>query len=127
MTLEEIRIAYNNKEYENKLPYPNKSKYKENHVFDEEKSVKWNRVEVDVQNQLLQVEKENYRAESYRLETKLKEDIIKAICNENKGINYEQARIIYEYVYREYHSSFSDVFNYIDDFIDLIERVNNAK
>ena len=52
-TLYKVQEAYANKEYDVDLDFPRLNRYKEFHVFDEEKSVKWNREEVERQERLI--------------------------------------------------------------------------
>lgn len=128
-TLEKIRIAYNNKEYETKLLYPTSEMFptfKENHVFDENQSIKWNREKVIEENNKKKEALKIYKESQSTLDRKLTEDIIQAIMEEN-NISEAKAYIVYNYVYQEYHSNFSDLFSYIDDVIDLINKFNEAE
>ena len=126
-TLDEIKDAYNNKEYENKMDYKHFKKYSENHVFDEEQSIKWNREQVQIKNQEALEYSRKYREEVNRLNTLLTEDIIKAMMIEY-NINEIQAKYVYDYTYSEYHSSgINDVINYLDDILRLIFNFNSVK
>lgn len=124
--LEDIKNDYANGEYKNKLEYPTKSKYKEGHIFDENQTVKWNRNMVVRQNELIENDKKVYYTETNRLNKKLHEDAVKAIMNESK-FNKAQAEKIWEYAYAEKHSYMNDVFNFVEELINLIEQIIRLK
>ena len=125
-TLEDVGIDYNNGEYENTMKYPNKSKYKENHIFDEDQTVKWNREEVVRQNELIDLEKKAYSNESNRLNNKLYDDAVNGLMEEYK-FNKKQAEKIWNYVYAEKHSHMNDVFYFAGELADIIEEVIKLK
>lgn len=119
MSLQEVQDAYLNKEYENKMEYPYGKYMSQNTVIDEDKSVRWNREQVEKHNKEIDDAKKVYREESTRLQNKLAEDIIAAIQYDYSSINEEQARKIYGYAYQEKHSHFNDVFYFIEELCDL--------
>lgn len=125
-TLYKVQEAYANKEYDVDLDFPRLNRYKEFHVFDEEKSVKWNREEVERQNTLIQEAKDNWWKEKGRLQKCFHEDMVEAIQNDYK-FNEAQAKKIFEYVYKEYHSNIGDVFMYVDEICDLFEDLMKEK
>lgn len=116
-----VRIDYENGEYDNKIPYPRKSKLKEDHVFDENKSVKWNREEVVRYNKSVDEERIKYREETNRLSAKLHDDIINALVNEY-NFTKNQANKIYDYAYMHWHSCMSDFLNNLEELCELIDE-----
>lgn len=96
-------------------------KVKPDHVFDENKSVKWNREQVEINNAA-------YRAEVARLNTeknKAREDIINMIIEKiqsevGMSLSKWKAKAIWELAYEERHSyDFYVVREYLFMLIDL--------
>lgn len=125
-TLEDVRTDYNNGEYKNTMEYPNKSKYKEDYIFDENKTVKWNREMVIKENEFIDLYKRTYRDESNRLNNKLYEDAVESLMDEY-GFNKKQAEKIWGYAYAEKHSYMNDVFSFAEELADIIEEVIKLK
>lgn len=80
-------------------------RYSENHIFDENKSVKWNREEVKRKNELYRSIRDVERFYNDIIVYAIKQDII-----DTYGINKDQSNIIFERAYDKYHS---DGFIYI--------------
>lgn len=101
-----------------------KSRYlREGTVIDENKSVKWNREEVERLNNEMKEKVEMNRKKRRDVERKQTEDIIRAYANDN-GLTEEQVGKIYEHAYRESHSEGRyAVLDTLEELIDLIVDV----
>lgn len=118
-TIEEIRVALNKGEYENKMERVVKSKYKVGHVFDEDQSVKWNNEQVEIRNAEILAEQQAYRKETNRLTELVNTDIHNALVNEY-GVTPKQAEVLFRFAYSEHHSSgYSEVLNSLDELHDF--------
>lgn len=103
-----------------------KKHYKEDHVFDENLSVKRNRemvVEFNAENDR---KRKEYHDLSNKLFNQLRDDVIQYIMGAY-GMSKGQAEKIESYVYAERHSYMSDYFIYIDEIAGIIEDVMNIK
>lgn len=96
-------------------------KVKPDHVFDENKSVKWNREQVEINNAA-------YRAEVARLNTeknKAREDVINMIIEKiqsevGTSLSKRKAKAIWEFAYEERNSyGFYEVRVYLFELVDL--------
>ena len=120
--INDIRDWYNNGHYRYKDPIDTKTdewkKLPENHVFDEDLSVKRNRELVAEHNKKIDDHNTLVREKQAELDKKLAADVIEYI-KEYYGLNDKQARIVESYVYREHHSYMCDYFSYIDTFAEF--------
>ena len=106
-------LIYLSNQYTDFSCKPSYKKYKEGTIFDEEKSVRWNREEVDRKN--------NLRREKNQMYEKLVNLIYQYIIQETK-VSKERAAKIYNYLYEEYHSyGLTECINHLDDLLDLFE------
>jgi hypothetical protein len=126
ITLEEVRYNYDNGDYKTKLEYVKESRLKDNYIFDEEKSVKWNKEQVIKHNEQLKIDKTAYRNDQQRLSNKLTDDVIAALMHEY-NINENVARKVEGYVYTEYRSCMSDYFSAFSDIMDFVIEIINCK
>ena len=101
---------------------PNRTKYKETHVFDEEKSVRWNREEVERQNQLIKDEINAAYAARNEARQRLDRAVIKYIT-ETTHLNEKLAEKVLYTVQRDHED---DWWNYIDALADFTEAVIEA-
>ena len=120
MNISDIRKKFNDGEYTVKMDIPNK--VSENHVFDEELSVKKNREMVIDHNRKVDEMRKQKNDNQAELSRKFTYDIIQHILN-NYDVSETQARIIEAFVYNERHSSMTDYFSYIDTLCAMIEEV----
>ncbi|MDX5808386.1 hypothetical protein [Bacillus cereus group sp. BfR-BA-02730] len=120
--IDEISNAFVNKFYEPLQEYPSHRKFSENHVFDEEKSVKWNREEVERQNEQVKQRKMEWNSEKSRLNAKLQNDCVQ-ILKEDYGLNEAQAEKLYGYVYNDKHSCMHDFFIYLEEFAGVTKEI----
>lgn len=96
--------------------------FKKDHVFDEDKSVRWNREAVERNN-------DRYYAEVAKLQrarevaihdaTEALREYIKD--NSRIGFTDEQVTIIYNYLYSRYHHCWSDFMASVDETIDMFD------
>lgn len=122
--ISEIRQAWDNGEYYCEIPVPNK--VREDHVFDENLSVKRNREMAVEWNENVEQLKKDKMAKQADLYRQLKEDVIGYLMG-TYDFTYKQAEAIESYTYIEKHSFMCDYFSGIDSFAELVENVLNAK
>ena len=111
-TIEQIRDDYNMGNYSYRVEIPNK--LPDNHVFDEDLSVKDNQRVADMKQ-----EKMNRNAELSRQLTK---DVMDYIM-ENYDLNEAQAAVVENYVYTEKHAFMCDYFSNIDSVAELAAAI----
>lgn len=118
MNYENIIEKINNGDYDIKNTL-NKKQYPENYVFDENKSVKWNKEEVVRQNE----EIKKAIKSKFDGQKQFKRDAIQYILSGNK-LNEKQAERIYEKGWEDGHSSgYHNVMIEIEDLINFIEDI----
>lgn len=125
---EEIKADY---ERMQNMPYRAEGKkYPLCYIFNEEKSVKWNREEVERKNhERDELEKELQRAKN-TASNEIHEDIYYAIQNEvdNAHISREAATGIWEYAYQQSHVyGWNDIKICLDEVMELISKILNSK
>lgn len=122
MNWDDIQSAYETVRSMSCVPKSVK-KVKPDHIFDEDKSVKWNREQVEINNAV-------YRAEVARLFTeknKARDDVINMIVEKiqsevGASLSKRKAKAIWEFAYEERHSyGFYDVHAYLFKLIDLVK------
>lgn len=101
-------------------------KVSDNHVFDENLSVKKNREMAREHNENVQKLKEEKREKNRLLAKTLSEDVVKYIQNEYR-LSKKTAVIIERYVYDERHSHMPDYFAYIDEISELVSKIVSEK
>ena len=119
MDITEIRDRYNNGYYTCKMEIP--ARVKENHVFDEELSVKRNREMVEEHNQRVEEMKNEKRSKQGKLDWQRTKDVVAYIVD-SYNISEEQARIVEMFVYVEKHSCMCDYFSWIDKVAEMVEE-----
>ena len=124
MYISEIRKKWDNGDYTYKTVIP--KKVSEDHVFDEELSVKRNRELVKEHNQRVIELRTELQKQQNLLHQQLTDDVIKYI-QENYNLNETQARKVERFVYQEYHSYMSDYFCYIDTFAEFASDLINME
>lgn len=100
---------------------PDFCKVKSDHVFDEYKSVRWNREEAIRVNNEYDAECKILRAEQDAEISYVTDRIKKYIAN-NVGCSFQRAELIWNFVYNYYHSNIIELFNKLEDFEDLFEN-----
>ena len=100
---------------------PAVQKYGKAHVFDENKSVKWNKEEVERRNILHDEEVKQLQKEKNILFNKLVYSVKLYIIEETK-VKKATADKIYNYLYNEYHSyGMHEVLNHLDELLELFK------
>ena len=89
-------------------------RFKSGHVFDEEKSVRWNREEVERLNELYDKEKDRLKKAANKKFEEAK-SLAKSFIQFHTECNENQASVIFSYVYEHYHSILSDFFEKLDE------------
>lgn len=119
--IEDIRRDFHNNVYAPKKTMPSVKKVKEGFIFDEEKSVKWNREEVERINKQYEEESKAITREWAEKSKQLRDDVVAYIMGTCGSITPKVAEIIEAFVYAEKHSYMDDYFNWIDDIADMVE------
>jgi len=123
MTYEDISTKIANGSYNTKLPYPSITKFKEGHVFDENKSVKWNRETSERLTMDAKKMKDAYNQDNNKLHNEFRKDVIDYIILYTNKPN--QANAAFNYAYAEGHSSgYNTVLQIADDLVDIL-KINN--
>ena len=101
--IENFERAYN-------LPTtPKEHYYSENHIFDEDKSVKWNREEIVRRNEEIRNERSALQTNRYKAINDAGIEIIKYLCELYPTIDERIVKKLYNKIYDE---SFHDRFDY---------------
>ena len=106
----------------NKYKVPRATRYSETHVFDEEKSVRWNREEVARQNQLIKDEVAIAIMQRADALNRLDEAVVKYIMGDT-NLNEKIAKKVIEAAKTDHEDNWWD---YIDDIAYYTESVINA-
>ncbi len=120
MDIIEIRDNYNNGLYTCHMEIP--ARVKENHVFDENLSVKRNREMVAEHNQKVENMKREKQNKQNELHWQLTKDVVAYIVD-SYDMSEEQAYIVERFVYVEKHSFMGDYFSYIDEVARMVEEI----
>lgn len=120
MDIMDIRKKYNNGDYSCNMFIPRT--IEDNHVFDENLSVKQNREMVQECNKKIIAMRKEKNEKNSQLHCKLKADVASYIAH-TYGMSIGQANIIEEYVYSEKHHFMGDYFSSIDDVAEMVESV----
>lgn len=104
---------------ENLPRYSKKHKVKENHVFDEDKSVKWNREEVVRYNQAIDEENKALLEARYKAHEDAVQGILNYLKQEHQHVSEERIKKIYYWAWEKEY----DREHRIDIVIDMVEEV----
>lgn len=112
--IENFERAYN-------LPTtPTEHTYSENHIFDEDKSVKWNREEVVRRNEEIRNERNTLQTNRYKAINEAEIEIIKYLCESYPTISENIVNKTFDKIYDKF---FRDYFNCtIEYVIDMCEE-----
>ena len=124
MDISEIRGKYNAGDYYYRVEIPTKVPL--DYVFDEELSVKRNRELVIEHNEKVDQMRQKKIAQQRELDQKLTNDVVEYIMA-YYDLTERQARILENFVYREYHSCMGDYFSNIDTFADFAHEIVNCE
>ena len=104
-----------------KFPYPVVGS-----VIDEDKSVRWNREEVDRLRQAHDEEVKKLNQLRSKKESDSYDLAIQYIQQETK-LNSKQAAMFWNYIFDNHHANIDDLVNKLDELVDLQQRLENAK
>ena len=124
MDINEIREKWDNGDYTHKAEIP--KKVWDDHIFDEELSVKRNREMAKEHNQKVDELRAEAQKQQNLLHWQLTADVINYI-QENYNLNEVQARTVERFVYEEHHSFMGDYFSNIDTLADLAFQLLSVK
>ena len=124
MDISEIRDKYNNGGYSYKVEIP--KKVSENHVFDEELSVKRNRELVKEHNDNVDRLYKQANKIQGELNIQLSADIEEYV-RDTYSLGAAQARAVEDFVYNKYHSCMHDYFYYIDEYAEFVSNIINME
>ena len=108
-------------------PTPDRKKFPENHVFDEDKSVRWNREEVARINAEIEDRISQHRWDLYHSEQNLHNSVIDYIVDYFRGgdsriNNFDRGEA--EAIWSRVQSTHDDDAHlYLDEYLDLIDTV----
>ena len=127
-TLDELRIDYQKVCEMSCIPV-NIKKVPLGYIFDEDKSVKWNIEQVEVNNRNYYLEVMKLKSERSECINVLLEDIYTAIQEDMScEISIEQAKIIWGYAYDMGHSGgVYDIFSHLYDLMNFVESLLTNK
>ena len=98
---------------------PKSRKYKFGTIFDEDKSVKWNKAEVERLNKIHDDEAKELNKRKSELYISLV-GAIKMYIIQKTNVSEKQAEKIYNYLCNEYHAySWRECLDHLDDLLDL--------
>lgn len=126
LDLSGIRQRVENEYYDNKLSYPGKTEnMRAGYITDEDKSVRWNKEQVDLANINYRKAQDDYNNEENRLESLFRQDIIDCLCNHYHLTN-KAAELIFNKGYEDGHadgylSVLDCIYNDLVFFIDVSE------
>lgn len=93
-------------------------KVKTGTVIDEDKSVRWNREEVERLKTAREEEVKRLNRKKNKAINDATNQIVKLIAKE-LNTSTDKAQILWNFIYDKYHA-FGEMFNHIDEYIDLI-------
>lgn len=98
---------------------PKNPKYKVGTIFDEDKSVRWNREEIERLNGIHTEEVKELNRKKNLLLANVEDAIEKYIIEETK-VSKKRAEKIYRYLYEEYHSyGIRECICHLDDLLEI--------
>lgn len=123
MNFETIRAKINNKEYRTALEYPMVPRLPEDYIFDEDKSVKYNRTEVAKHNDAIEAARKAYGVDESAKYNDFVDDVMEMLMQDKK-FTEAQARAIYSKAYSDGHSSgVSEILGCVADYMDFAETI----
>ena len=103
---------------------PNWKRPKEGTIFDEDKSVKWNKEEVIRLREKYDTEVRELNTKKNKERDNIEKEIYCIIKSEIEGITIEDAEHIYQYAFAEkYSRGYNAVINFVEELIDLISPI----
>ena len=96
-------------------------KVKTGDVIDEEKSVRWNREEVERLQNAYSEEVKRLNREKNKAIGDAADRAIKYIANE-LNISFEKATVLWDFIYERHHA-YGEMFNVMDDYIYMVMKI----
>ena len=94
-------------------------RFKDDHVFDEDKSVKWNREEVERKNSEFENAVKQLNREKNLLYTELI-SMINSYITVETGVSVKKSEKIWNYLYSNYHAyGLAECLNHLDELLEL--------
>lgn len=119
----EIAEDYKNGLYKVKSKFPARKDhvFSKRHVFDRDKSVRWNEERRDALEKTYREGQKAARQEQISKDRRLRDDLLRSGVGEARGkLNLKQVGRLYDRAFQEKHSNMLEVF---DEFSELIELV----
>lgn len=128
MTFGEISTKFMTGAYEPKVPFPcSKQVYPDTYIFDEDRTVRWNKEKAKEENQKREEALAEHRASVREGENAFRADAI-SLAMEEYGLNETQAQMVFSMAYEHGHSAgFSEVLNYVEEFGGLAGKILAAQ
>ena len=118
---EEIEAAYNAACSLSCKPDDSFQKVKTGDVIDEDKSVRWNREEVERLKMAYDEEvKRLNRAKNSAIQDATQRAV--RLTAEELDVSEDKAQILWDFVYDKYHA-YGEMFQYIEEYIDLVNQM----
>ena len=103
-----------------------KKPYASNHIFDEDKSVKWNREEVERQNAAIAQESQELQDAYYDAVRNAEAGIIRYLTKEYRNISEDKIKKLYQLAYHEvYNNNYR--MDYTLDYCEGILEIFNSE
>lgn len=112
-----------------KIEYPFKvfPRYRKGHVFDENKSIEWNREELNRRNKEIKQKEKQYNEDRIKAYNEFDNDIIRYF-EHYSSINERQIKKIYDYTHQKFNSyGLYDVITATEELIDLFEKCRRLR
>lgn len=103
----------------------NISKVSQQHIFDEDKSVRWNKERVQSNNDEYQKEVARLNTKKNKLRDSIYDDIFYSIrCEVGHNLSTEKAREIWEYAYAQGNSyGIREILNQLQSLMELVDSL----
>lgn len=100
-------------------------KVKQGHIFDEDQSVKWNKEQVEINNENYRKKVARLNTEKNRLRNAIYEDIYYSIqCEVGHGLSRNKAIAIWEYAFTNGHSSgYNEILYHLNALMELADKL----
>lgn len=121
LSVEEVIVKFRNGDYEMKTPMPTKPKF----VQDEEKSIKWNKMQEASHDQRYEEEKKSWYNAKYALNKTLHKDAQKALAETYK-ITDKQSEQIYDFALSQKDSGFVSNFQFAMEIAELFDEIKET-
>lgn len=118
----DVLADYRNGRYD--VEVPNERFFPTSHIFDENKSVVWNRGEVARRNAEIKTRRDEALEHSRQMERLMRDDAVNALIDEY-DLKRAVAEAVWDFAYREKHAFLQDVFYFAGELAEFVKRVVN--